>query len=418
MRLPPFSTLRYPGMACTPDQATSPSEEAFSSQISLAQNVQAVHSVPFIPFNMGGGEPWQFQPETRENPSDAFAGEWSAGFSTLAQRPPPPETPQVIRDALKGIPPSTFAQRPSSPETSSIIETALQGEQLLAMRKRSADHATNRMSMPPQAKLVKKSFIVGTDLLRKVEADPTLIQNIGLAEFARQEGVPKHSLREYVCTDGSLRKAGRDRIAEENGWRFAPIDADFLWKVKVNPGLVRDADGLVDFAERENVKYETLRRYVTADGELRPAANDLLGKEDETLKTTVEDDLLREVKANPSLIPNAGGVAGFAIQRGYFYSVLNNYFNESGSLRKMARDRIAEKDGHRFAPVDTTFLRKVKANPGLVRDAGSLVRFAEKKNFKYVTLRHYVNADGSLRPIGRNRITREDKTVTSEGSQV
>lgn len=82
-----------------------------------------------------------------------------------------------------------------------------------------------------------------------MQANPKLVRDMGRAEFSMQESVREDRLEEYVCKDGSLRKAGWDRITKANGHRPSPIDAAFLRKVEANPGLVRAAGGLRGFAK-------------------------------------------------------------------------------------------------------------------------------------------------------------------------
>lgn len=389
MDSPLFLSTRYPSPTWASNQATSPLAEASSSQISLAQNVQAVQSVPPLSFDLESIGLWQFQPETGDNPSDVFAKrEWSPGSSTLAQRPTPAEAPQFPSTALQGMWPSTLAQgpsqaetssiigtalqapfqletwdnahdvraeewpigfstsaqHPSPPETSSIIGTALQGEQPVEMRKRSAGNATDAVFMPPSVKRTK-SF-VSADLLQRVKDNPRIIHDAkSFKRFAAEACVREATLRYFVQVDGSLRKPGRDRIAEAEGWVFADVDIDLIQKVKANPGLVEAAGGLEGFAEQENLRYSDLQRYVTAWGELKGAANDLIRKKDGLPFVTVDIDLLRKVAANPQLISDAGGVGGFAEKNDYFYSTLNRYFKEDGRLKPPAKRRLREADG-------------------------------------------------------------------------
>ncbi|TQK13034.1 hypothetical protein FB599_0442 [Herbaspirillum sp. SJZ130] len=321
-------------------------------------------------------------PETRKMLRDVLPECQSPELSALAQRPARTETPQVIKDALKGVPPPK-------------------------MRKRSADNTENAQLMLSPVKISKRYAAINIDLIRKVEANPGLIQDAGgLKNFAAQEGVRYKSLCNYFSADGTLRPPAKDRLKKANGSHFLPITIDLLRKVEANPGLIQDAGGLANFAVQERVNYKTLTTYFNADGRLRPLARSRLKKANGSHFPPVTIDLLRKVEANPGLIKKAGGLDNFAAQENVSYIALTAYFTADGSLKPHARNRLDTANGSHFLPITIDLLRKVEANPGLIKKAGGLANFAAQERVTYKSLGNYLTTNGKMRPRAKNRIER------------
>jgi hypothetical protein len=153
---------------------------------------------------------------------DTDAGALAGIPPDSAQRPPPPETPSVIRQVLQGawqpgMPPS-WAQRPLSFATREVASNS-------AAEKRSAprdaSHGRDTVFMPPPAKIPRqktgasgrKVMITDAMLREWATLGPAGIKAAGgLGGLAERDNVLIATMATYLRADGSLTQHGRDRL--------------------------------------------------------------------------------------------------------------------------------------------------------------------------------------------------------------
>ncbi|VVD98978.1 hypothetical protein PHO31112_02033 [Pandoraea horticolens] len=223
----------------------------------------------------------------------------------------------------------------------------------------------------------------------------------GLDGVAKRDNVPAGALKNYLRADGRLTPRGEDRL---NPGGKATITEAMLrtWKT-LGQAEIEAAGGLNGVAKRDNVPAGALKNYLRADGSLTQRGEDRLNPDG---KATITDAMLRTWKAlGQAEIAAAGGLNGVAKRDNVPVMALKNYLHADGSLTQFGEDRLAP--GGK-AKITDAMLRTWKAlGQAGIKTAGGLDGVARRDKVSAVALRKYLRTDGSLTPLGENRLLRK-----------
>ncbi|SUA90747.1 Uncharacterised protein [Pandoraea pulmonicola] len=333
--------------------------------------------------------------------------------SNSTQRPPPPETPPVIRQALKGTwdpgMPSGSTQQP--PPLATLEITSNSGAE-----KRSAPQDANSRDdavlMPPPAKIPRQKIgtskgyakITVATLQRWAALGPTGIQNAGgLDGLASRDNVSPDTLRHYLRANGNLTPLGESRLHPDG--RMKITDAMLqAWKDLGRAGI-EAAGGLDGLAKRENVSFAALKNYLRADGTLTRQGRDRLNPSG---KVETTDAMLQAWKdLGRAGIEAAGGLEGLAKQNNVSFAALRNDLRVDGTPTWQGQDRL---NPGRKGEISDDMLRQWAAlGRAGIEAAGGLDGLAKQNNVSAGAVRKYLRVNGALSPYGRDRLNPDGK---------
>ncbi|AJC20175.1 hypothetical protein [Pandoraea pulmonicola] len=228
----------------------------------------------------------------------------------------------------------------------------------------------------------------------------------GIDGLARQHKVPATALRKYLHADGSLTQFGEDRLDPHRKARITDAVLQ-TWKDLGKAGIDA-AGGLDGLARQHNVPATALRKYLHADGRLTQLGEDRLNSH---RKAKITDAMLQTWKdLGKAGIEAAGGLNGLASQHNVPAMALKNYLRADGRLSQRGEDRLNSLGKTKIT--DVMLQRWKDLGKAGVEAAGGLDGVARRDKVPVAALTNYLRADGTLTPIGENRLRKADAQPT------
>jgi hypothetical protein len=222
----------------------------------------------------------------------------------------------------------------------------------------------------------------------------------GIGGLAGQNNVSAAALKNYLRADGTLTGQGKDRL-DRSGKVELTDDMLRQWAALGKAGI-KAAGGLEGLASQNNVSGGALKNCLRADGTLTPYGESRLNPEG---KVGITVAMLRQWAAlGKAGIEAAGGIDGLAKEHNVSIAALRSYLRIDGSLTQRGEDRL--NPGGKVDVTDDMLRQWATLGPSGIRALGGFDGLARHYNVTIGAMRNYLRADGSLRPLGEERLRR------------